>query len=1501
MKNLRSITKNSVYTLVFLMLPSVGFLYGQQPAQKIRLNEPIERTIKGDEAHDFQFKLKDKQFVRIEVEQAEIDVVVSLTAPDGKMLAEMDGDSIFLWRESVSAISEKGGAYKLQIKGKGKLENIGSYKVKIAELRKALPPDGKRIEAEQALIQAFNLWQQDKLNESVKFLETSMSLWREIGDKYWEAVTAWNLAWAYYYLNRINESFKLFNQSLIVFQDLKDRFGEANAYMGIGNIYRFAEKYELAKQHLEKALAIRRELKRWRSEFKSLNGLINIYNNLNQPGNVLESLNRMLLISRELKERKNEREILSRLGVFFFDSNQNQKSIAYLEQALEIDRELKESEGEILRLQYLGNAYNRLSQYEKAQKIFAEALEIAARTNDKNSESYFLNVIGGFNVLTLNNFDKGREFLLKALNIKRELKNDKPGEMFILGNLVVAYLALGEYEKVIEYSAQGWEISKEINNKIYQIDFLQNLGNGYSNIGQVDKAVERYEQSLMIARNEKLRLKEAGCLFQLSNFYEASEQFGKAIELKEQALLIVKDLKDKRFMNLILVGLGSIYSELKQYEKARDYYEQALQVAREANSKDKEIGTLQRLGLLSAAQNQFEKARDYFEQSFKIAQQSDLTYQQISILSSLGYLYVNQSRFEQGINYFERGLTLAEQTKNIFWQALLNSYLGSVYQQINQYEKAQSYYERSLAIGKESKSIINETAVLFSLGNMHFTLSQYEKARDYFEQVEKIAKETKNRWLLGIATSGIGSVYTDLSSNQKAQSNYEQALALMKEVLDRTSEGNVLNFLGNTYLNLKDYERAQSYYEQSLVIAREMKNKQSEVYPLINLGAVFQNKNQLEKAQSFYEQGLSLAREVKDRGDEGSALNGLGTVNFKYKKYHQAEDFYHQSLAIAREIRSKKLEAAVLHNLMELFREIGKPQIAVVYGKQAINIFQEIRGNIKDFDKESQQSYLKDKESAYRMLADLLITEGRLVEAQIILNLLKEEEYAQLARTGEKGEIIPYSQTEADVIAKIENLVALEQQLHELRKLKNLTDEQVKDTERLTREAKEAKKAFDETLKALAAAETSIADTFVKIRQGQENAGLQSSLLRLREKTNSGVVTIYTVLGKEEPKSKKDKAKDEKTKFGWVILVTEKSYKAYPIDVTNFNEKVLRFLGALQSDKYDPQPLAEMLYKAIFRQKSAKQKRTLEQDLQQYLGSYQNKTIMWSLDGVLRYIPMAALHDGKKYLVENYRNVIFTDKNFTGLESENRDNWQILGLGVSDARENFKPLPGVKIELETIIRETGSTAGILSGTIRLNENFKKREFSNLIGGGAYSVVHIATHYSFNPTQQKESFLLLGDGRLKFGEMDEDNLFGAVDLLALSACETGVSGNGKEAEGFSIKAQELGAKSVIASLWKVSDAGTPELMILFYKLRAENPQMSKGEAFWRAQISLLRIEQTRESKPTIANREDKSNGNRSEKIVLVGSAVELPLFEKDEKNPFAHPHYWASFVLIGNWR
>src|SRR5262249_22601775 len=126
--------------------------------------------------------------------------------------------------------------------------------------------------------------------------------------------------------------------------------------------------------------------------------------------------------------------------------------------------------------------------------------------------------------------------------------------------------------------------------------------------------------------------------------------------------------------------------------------------------------------------------------------------------------------------------------------------------------------------------------------------------------------------------------------------------------------------------------------------------------------------------------------------------------------------------------------------------------------------------------------------------------------------------------------------------------------------------------------------------------------------------------------------------------------------------------------------------------------------------------------------------------------------------------------------------------------------------------------------------------------------------------------------------------------------TGGSGaNGKEVEGFGVLAQRQGAKAVVASLWPVFDTSTKVLMQDFYRLREAKHDITKAEALRQAQVRLLHGEATVEAGNAKTEMPDRRIVHEEAR------STNKPRFTVDPKKPFAHPYYWAPFILIGNWK
>jgi len=257
------------------------------------------------------------------------------------------------------------------------------------------------------------------------------------------------------------------------------------------------------------------------------------------------------------------------------------------------------------------------------------------------------------------------------------------------------------------------------------------------------------------------------------------------------------------------------------------------------------------------------------------------------------------------------------------------------------------------------------------------------------------------------------------------------------------------------------------------------------------------------------------------------------------------------------------------------------------------------------------------------------------------------------------------------------------------------------------------------------------------------------------------------------------------------------------------------------------------------------------------------KTLVFVLDSFFQNIPMAALYDGKEYLIEKYGIAIVPSLQLLdSSQPTSREQINALIAGITDApsfqEEGLAPLPNVGREIEDINNEiqTGET---LFGQEFIQSNVEKQLNSN-----NFSIVHIATHGNFS-SNPEDTYILDWNEKIKVKDFDNllqlniDNESKPVELLILSACQT-ATGDRRAALGLAGVAIKAGARSTLATLWQVNDASTAEFMQQFYQ-ELKNPQLTKAEAVRQAQLALLKN------------------------------------YPDTDYNRF---YYWAPFVIIGNW-
>jgi CHAT domain-containing protein len=276
-------------------------------------------------------------------------------------------------------------------------------------------------------------------------------------------------------------------------------------------------------------------------------------------------------------------------------------------------------------------------------------------------------------------------------------------------------------------------------------------------------------------------------------------------------------------------------------------------------------------------------------------------------------------------------------------------------------------------------------------------------------------------------------------------------------------------------------------------------------------------------------------------------------------------------------------------------------------------------------------------------------------------------------------------------------------------------------------------------------------------------------------------------------------------------------------------------------------------------------------------------TLVFSLDKGLRSMPIAAMYDGKQFLVEQYNLALIPSFSLTDTRFQEIRGAKMLGMGISQSAGGLPPLPSVSVEVPTL------TEKIWQGTGYLNQDVTLEQFQSLAQREQFSIIHLATHAEFNPGNLDESFIQLWNGKLTLSNLRKIALnqkwstTPTLEMLVLSACQTALGSDQAEL-GFSGLAVQTGVKTALGSLWSVSDEGTLSLMSEFYRNLKTAP--IRAAALRNAQVSLLRGQVT------------VTNGQLQ---FPDGSLLALPSAATLQDNVnLTHPYYWAPYTVVGNW-
>lgn len=954
------------------------------------------------------------------------------------------------------------------------------------------------------------------------------------------------------------------------------------------------------------------------------------------------------------------------------------------------------------------------------------------------------------------------------------------------------------------------------------------------------------------------------------------------------ALALWRPLNARREEGLTLDAVAALQVLLGDWRAAADGYTEALRIWHESGDTRREAAALNELGLAESSLGQAGAARVHLERALDLRERLGDVYGQAETLTNLGLTYHQAGEFDPALERYQRALVMARMRGEDKQQAILLNNLGGVRYMQGEPDAALEHYGLALELRRRLGDPGGEVDVLNNVAIQYRALGQPQEALKRYARVLELARAGDDRRIEARALNNMGYVYQSLGDARRARTFYEQALPLRRATGDRAGEAATLNNLALAHIELSDAARAAELAREAVALTTAVGNRPGEAAALVILARAQAHVQQTETALATLAAALALARETGTRSTEAEVLQRRGEVLEQRAQPEAARASFLQALELRQAARQREAEAATQFALARVERNLGRPHEALERVRAAIAVYEDLRTRVAS--PELRATFFGAQRPAYELRIDLLMALERAQPGAGHVRAALEASEAARARTlvdllNEAG-ADPAEQMAPELADRRRAL------------LRRMSAKAARSLELAARRADDPRLAMlDQELNAVRA-ELDEVEADMRRRDARYDALTRPSELDaagIQALLDDDTLLLEYALGEER---------------SWLWLVTPRSLDAFELPPR-------RELDAAARAAYDALSTRDVQARDGDRAALAHLARVL---LGPVAGRLGHKRLVIVPDGALHYVPFAALPEPVEAAPAPagalaptpavpvlLRHEVVSLPSVGGLAALRRENRRrvppahvlaVLADPVFDADDprlrggrasaladtRGAPRPATRVEgesdappedgaglgrLAATREEAHAIVGLLApGQALLALGFDANRNALLEGPlTSARVLHLATHGVFDARAPELSGLVLSrfgpDGRPRDGSVRLQDVYGmrlSSELVVLSGCQTalGREVRGEGLVGLTRGFMYAGVPRVGASLWRVPDRATAELMRRFYEALLRDG-WSAAAALRRAQLDL-----------------------RSQRR-------------------WADPYYWAAFVLEGDWR
>ncbi len=726
--------------------------------------------------------------------------------------------------------------------------------------------------------------------------------------------------------------------------------------------------------------------------------------------------------------------------------------------------------------------------------------------------------------------------------------------------------------------------------------------------------------------------------------------------------------------------------------------------------------------------------------------------------------------------------------------------------QTGDFEKGVDAWRAAVAAYRDSKDTDKQIEAQLGLAADYHALGQIKRALPVLDEARVLAKNTENKARLPAIEGELGAAEMLTYASEDAELNLKASLAGAKKLGQPKVAGKAANNLGVLYTYQRQFEPARSHYLQAIELAETAQDPRLALKAELNLARLDLKQDNFADAQKQADAAVAHAVAMPGSRDKSYALiNAAGTFSEIFRRNPHGEN----------KLRLKAFETL---QIAILSAQASHDPVAESYALGA-------QGALYEEEKRYGEALRLTRRAAF------LAQQGKSPDA---LYRWDWQAGRLLRAQGRPEQAMASLRSAVAVLEGIRHDVSL----HYGNPVTNSSFREV---------------AGDLYYQ--------LADLILQTADAEPDAAKQQVIL----------VEARDVVERLKSAELEDYFQDScvnllKSKITKIETVSATAAIVYIIPLPDRTELLVSLKSGLKRIK-SPVGAAELTATAHAFRVNLEDRTTdryLEQSwklhdwiikpIEPALAGQKIDTLVFVPDGALRNIPMAALNDGKKFLIQKY--AVAVTPGLTLMEPQALVHQQInlIVNGLSEGVQGYPALPFVPDEI-------GKLHQMYGGSELLNKDFVYAKMEQEMTKEPYSIVHIASHGHFD-NDAKKTYVLTFDSKMTLDQMERllkpSQLRNQpIELLTLSACQT-AAGDDRAALGLAGVAIKAGARSAFATLWYINDQASASLVSDFYTQLSHDKAMTKAAALQKAQEKLL----------------------------------------ADVR--YEHPCYWAPYLIIGNW-